>query len=118
MLHVILSGSTACPPDFLWSWLALMHFMRLSLMKAAHAVVSSAAYRKSGSRSGRSKGRFTLALGKAGAFFASVTLLFGLGAAAAQGPSSSCTKWLQAQDAKAVAACKAQVDEAESAPAT
>jgi hypothetical protein len=59
-----------------------------------------------------------LALGKAGAFFASATLLFGLGAAAAQGPSSSCTKWLQAQDAKAVATCKAQVDEAESAPAT
>ena len=35
-------------PDFLWSWLALMHFMRLSLMKAAYAAVSSAAYRKSG----------------------------------------------------------------------
>jgi hypothetical protein len=33
-------------PDFLWSWLALTNFMRLSLMKAAHAVVSSAAYRK------------------------------------------------------------------------
>jgi hypothetical protein len=35
-------------PDFLWNWLALTNFMRLSLMKAAHAVVSSAAYRKSG----------------------------------------------------------------------
>ena len=35
-------------PDFLWNWLALMHFMRLSLMKAAYAAVSSAAYRKSG----------------------------------------------------------------------
>jgi hypothetical protein len=35
-------------PDFLWNWWALMNFMRLSLMKAAHAVVSSAAYRKSG----------------------------------------------------------------------
>ena len=34
--------------DFLWRWLALAKFMRLSLMKAAHAVVSSAAYRKSG----------------------------------------------------------------------
>jgi hypothetical protein len=28
---------------------ASMHFMRLSLLKAAHVVVSSAAYRKSGS---------------------------------------------------------------------
>ena len=35
-------------PDFLWSLLALAHFMRLSLTKAAHAVVSSAACRKSG----------------------------------------------------------------------
>ena len=53
---------------------------------------------------------------KAGVFFSSVTLLSGL--ATAQGPSSTCTALLQAQDAKAVAACKAQVDEAESAPAT
>jgi hypothetical protein len=37
------------PPDFLWSLVALANFMRLSLKKAAHAVVSSAAYRKSGS---------------------------------------------------------------------
>jgi hypothetical protein len=36
-------------PDFLSSLLALAHFMRLSLLKAAHAVVSGAAYRKSGS---------------------------------------------------------------------
>ena len=35
-------------PDFLWNWLALTNFMRLSLMKAAHAVVFSAAYRKPG----------------------------------------------------------------------
>jgi hypothetical protein len=27
------------PPDFLWSLLALANFMRLSLLKAAHAVV-------------------------------------------------------------------------------
>jgi hypothetical protein len=27
-------------PDFLWSLLALMNFMRLSSMKAAHAVVA------------------------------------------------------------------------------
>jgi nucleotide-binding universal stress UspA family protein len=38
------------PPDFLWGWMALTKFMRLSLMKAAHAVVSSVAYRKSGQR--------------------------------------------------------------------
>jgi hypothetical protein len=27
------------PPDFLWSLVALAHFMRLSLLKAAHAVM-------------------------------------------------------------------------------
>jgi hypothetical protein len=37
------------PPDFLWSLVALAHLMRLSLLKAAHAVVSGAAYRKFGS---------------------------------------------------------------------
>jgi hypothetical protein len=37
------------PPDFLWSLVALAHLMRLSLLKAAHAVISGAAYRKSGS---------------------------------------------------------------------
>jgi hypothetical protein len=37
------------PPDFLWSLVALANFMRLSLLKAAHAVMSGAAYRKSGS---------------------------------------------------------------------
>jgi hypothetical protein len=37
------------PPDFPWRLLALAKFMRLSLTKAAHAVLSSAAYRKSGS---------------------------------------------------------------------
>jgi hypothetical protein len=37
------------PPDFLWSLVALAHLMRLSLLKAAHAVMSGAAYRKSGS---------------------------------------------------------------------
>jgi tetratricopeptide (TPR) repeat protein len=69
-------------------------------------------------RTGCSRGRFTLSVSGAGAFFSSITLLWGLGSAAAQAPSSNCTKWLQAQDAKAVAACKAQVDEAESAPVT
>jgi hypothetical protein len=47
-------------------------------------------------------------------------LLSLLPTAAAQVATSSrtCTELLQAQDAKAVAACKAQLDEAESAPAT
>jgi hypothetical protein len=35
--------------DFLCRFVASAHFMRLSLKKAAHAVLSSAAYRKSGS---------------------------------------------------------------------
>jgi hypothetical protein len=43
---------------------------------------------------------------------------FLLGVVAAQGQASSCTQWLQAGDARAVAACKAQFDEAERAPAT
>ncbi len=59
-----------------------------------------------------------MSMNKAGALFASLPLLWGLGAAVAQGPSSDCTGLLQAQDAKAVAACKAQVDEAERGPAT
>jgi hypothetical protein len=37
------------PPDFLWSLVALANLMRLSLLKAAPAVMSGAAYRKSGS---------------------------------------------------------------------
>jgi hypothetical protein len=37
------------PPNFLWSLAALANLMRLSLLKAAHAVMSGAAYRKSGS---------------------------------------------------------------------
>ena len=47
-------------------------------------------------------------------------LLTLLGTAAGQMTTSSptCTELLQAQDARAVAACKAQLDEAESAPAT
>ena len=36
------------PPDFLWSLVALANLMRLSLLKAAHAVMSGAGYRKSG----------------------------------------------------------------------
>jgi hypothetical protein len=35
-------------PDFLWSLLVLVNFMRLSLMKAAHVAVGGAPCRKSG----------------------------------------------------------------------
>jgi hypothetical protein len=35
-------------PDFLWSFVGSLNFMRLSLMKGAHAVLSRAAYRKFG----------------------------------------------------------------------
>jgi hypothetical protein len=41
-------GSPERTPDFLWSLLALAHFMRLSLKKAAHAGVGGAPCRKSG----------------------------------------------------------------------
>jgi hypothetical protein len=40
------------------------------------------------------------------------------GVVVAHAQSSACTEFLQAQDARAVAACKTQVDQAESAPAT
>jgi hypothetical protein len=35
-------------PDFLWSFVGSLNFMRLSLKRAAHAVLSRAAYRKFG----------------------------------------------------------------------
>jgi hypothetical protein len=35
-------------PDFLWSFVGSLNFMRLSLMKGAHAVLSRTAYRKFG----------------------------------------------------------------------
>jgi hypothetical protein len=35
-------------PDFLWCLMALAKFMRLSLQKGAHAALSGATYRKSG----------------------------------------------------------------------
>jgi hypothetical protein len=37
------------PPDFLWGLVESRYFMRLSLMKAAHANMGGAACRKSGS---------------------------------------------------------------------
>jgi hypothetical protein len=43
---------------------------------------------------------------------------FLLGVGVAQGQDSSCTQLLQAGDARAVAACKAQLDEAERGPAS
>jgi hypothetical protein len=46
---VTAAAQRVAPPDFLWSLVTLATFMRLSLLKAAHAVVPSAAYRKSGS---------------------------------------------------------------------
>ena len=41
------------PPDFLLRLVALANFMRLSLLKAAHAVVSSAAWQEIRVRFGR-----------------------------------------------------------------
>jgi len=52
-----------------------------------------------------------------GAFFLLSVAAFLLGVVVAQGQVSSCTQLLQAQDARAVAACKAQFDEAERGPA-
>jgi hypothetical protein len=45
----VTAAANRCSPDLLSTLVALASFMRLSLLKAAHAVVSSAAYRKSGS---------------------------------------------------------------------
>jgi hypothetical protein len=47
-----------------------------------------------------------------------VALLLGPLTAQGQGERPDCTRLLQAQDARAVAACKAQLDEAENGPAT
>jgi hypothetical protein len=41
------------PPDFLWNLVALVHFMRPSLRKGAHAAVSSTAWQEIRVRSGR-----------------------------------------------------------------
>jgi hypothetical protein len=50
--------------------------------------------------------------------FSLVAFLCGLLAAQGQDGNPTCTQLLQAQDARAVAACKAQRDEAENGPAT
>ncbi len=41
------------PPYFLWNLVALMHFMRLSLQKGAHEVLSGAAWQEIRVRFGR-----------------------------------------------------------------
>jgi hypothetical protein len=41
------------PPDFLWNLLALVHFMRPSLRKGAHAALSSIAWQEIRVRFGR-----------------------------------------------------------------
>ena len=52
-------GQVGCaPPDFLLRFMALMHFMRLSLRKGAHAALSSAAWQEI--RVGMTKGRAAL----------------------------------------------------------
>jgi hypothetical protein len=49
VLHTqVLCRNRCVPPVFLLSFVALAEFMRLSFVKAAHAVVSSVTYRKSG----------------------------------------------------------------------
>src|SRR5271163_3868145 len=44
------AANVGCPicPDFLWRFVALIHSMRLSLMKGAHAGLSSAAWQEIG----------------------------------------------------------------------
>jgi hypothetical protein len=44
----VIPTSDVPTPDFLWSFVASKHFMRLSLRKGAHADLSRTAYRKSG----------------------------------------------------------------------
>jgi hypothetical protein len=53
--------------------------------------------------------------GRAG--FGAIAFLLTAGAALGQGGSPTCAQLLQAQDAKAVTVCKAELDEAEKAPA-
>ena len=48
------SRSLHCaPPDFLWNLVALVHFMRPSLRKGAHAALSNAAWQEIRVRPGR-----------------------------------------------------------------
>jgi hypothetical protein len=43
----------SAPPIFLWNLMALMHYMRPSLRKGAHAALSGAAWQEIRVRSGR-----------------------------------------------------------------
>jgi hypothetical protein len=57
--HISMTGPLNCrslhcaTPDFLWNLVALMHFMRPSLRKGAHAAMSCAAWQEIRVRSGR-----------------------------------------------------------------
>jgi hypothetical protein len=50
--NALLGSIPSTNPDFLWSLVGSLHFMRLSLKKGAHVVLSRAAYRKSGESTG------------------------------------------------------------------
>ena len=50
--NTLLGSIPSTNPDFLWSLVGSLHFMRLSLKKGAHVVLSRAAYRKSGESTG------------------------------------------------------------------
>ena len=63
-------------------------------------------------------GRLRLPLSRARVVFSLAAFLFGFLAAQGQDGDPTCTQLLQAGDARAVAACKAQLDAAENGPAT
>jgi hypothetical protein len=48
----LLGSIPSTNPDFLWSLVNSLHFMRLSLKEGAHVVLSRVAYRKSGQSTG------------------------------------------------------------------
>jgi hypothetical protein len=63
-------------------------------------------------------GRSRLPLFTRRAAFGGIAFLLSVGAAQGQGLGPSCAQLLQTQDAKAVTVCKAELDEAENAPAS
>ena len=63
-------------------------------------------------------GRSRLPLFTGRAAFGGIAFLLSVGAAQGQGGGVTCAQLLQAQDAKAVTVCKAELDEAENAPAS
>jgi hypothetical protein len=50
MIELLAAKKAGCPicPDFLWRLVALIHSMRLSLMKGAHADLSGTAWQEIG----------------------------------------------------------------------